>query len=109
MKWQAGQTTDKDVCVLRLEGDLDVFIVDEMRRELATVAENNRHVILDLEKVRFLDSSALGVLVRTSQVSKATGGVVCLAAASPFLVRVLDTTGLNRVFPTFDTVSAAQA
>lgn len=107
MMWKSGQRTVDGTCVVELDGDLDIFIVDEMRRDLTGVAEEHRHVVLDLSSVRFLDSSALGVLVKTKQVASSSGGAVCLAAPSDFIQRILDTTGLNRVFPTFDEVDAA--
>jgi anti-sigma B factor antagonist len=107
MIWKSGQTTVDGACVIQLDGDLDIFIVDEMRRDLTGAAEEYRHVVLDLSSVRFLDSSALGVLVKTKQVASTGGGAVCLAAPSEFIQRILDTTGLNRVFPTFDDVEEA--
>ncbi len=66
-----------------------------------------RHVVLDLSQVTFVDSSGLGLLVRLMTSARTFGGDVKLAAPSPQTAKLLESTGLRRVFELFHTPEEA--
>ncbi len=86
--------------VVAIDGDLDVHTVPVLRRLLADLIEDqgNLFVDVDLSRVRFLDASALRVLVRQRQTLEARGGVFALAGVRPNLSRVLEVTRLASYF-----------
>jgi len=96
-----------DVAVLELQGDLDVLVADPLRAVLTRAAEERRHIVLSIAGVTSVDSAVLGVLVRTHHRLKRRGGFVCLVGASRFVVTILETMYLQRVFPSFETVDEA--
>lgn len=76
-------------------GDLDAFGVASFRRALAQLGE--RRVIIDLEEVVFVDSAGLGALIGCIRRAREQGGRVVVACSRPGLVRVLRSTGFDRI------------
>jgi anti-sigma B factor antagonist len=64
-------------------------------------------VVLDLGAVSFLDSTALGVLLRLERETKARSGRLCFANPSPVVLRLFVQSGLLRSFKVFDTAEEA--
>ncbi|MDG6110339.1 STAS domain-containing protein [Dactylosporangium aurantiacum] len=95
--------------LVQLTGDLDVAVADRLRDALTTACESGRHVVIDMSQVRLIDSTALGALVRAHQHSKHDGRTLCLVRPSRFVVTVLHTMRLLRIFPIFDSPSDATA
>jgi len=52
------------VVVVRASGELDAFAVPDLEAAFADLGQERR-IVADLEHVSFLDSTALGVLVRS--------------------------------------------
>jgi anti-sigma B factor antagonist len=106
-RWRAPRRVVGDAVVLELHGDLDMLVADEVRDTLRHAGDGHRHLVLDLNDVPMIDSTVLGLLVRAHQSAKQRGGVVCLVAPSRFILTVLHTMRLERVFPVFaDTAQA---
>jgi anti-anti-sigma factor len=92
--------TDTAVCVVHLEGEVDVAIVPEVRRALdSTISAGCRNMILDLSKVTYADSSALGLLVWIDHKLAPHGGKLVLVGANRDVTRVLELSGLVGVAP----------
>lgn len=88
-----------DAYVLTLSGELDLHVVDALAGELAAIEEaGGTRVIVDLVGVSFLDSTALAVLVASCKRLRAGGGRLVLVSNDPRTLRVLEITGLDRVF-----------
>ena len=102
-------STSHGATVVHLTGEFDLGDVALLGDACQTaMAEFGDRVAVDLADATFLDSSALGVLVRVSKVAAAQGGWLRLAAAShPPVRRILEITTLDEVFGLFDTVQGA--
>lgn len=99
---RAGETT-----VVHLQGELDLYNADEVRKALFTcAAEEPPRLVIDLTDVKFMDSTALGVLIEAS--SKLTAGK-SLVLAGPGLEtrRALEISGLDRHFSVRDSLADA--
>jgi anti-sigma B factor antagonist len=86
----------------------DAALVPEFKRclaELATPMPGNQ--ALDMSDVRFVDSSALGVLVSVYKASG--GGRVRLVGVTPPVLGLLKLTRMDRVFEIVDTLEPATA
>ena len=93
--------------VLSLAGEIDLYNAEEVRGALleACAAEPNV-LVVDLEKVRFIDSTALGVLIEArSRLADRSG--FRLAAPGLETRRALEVSGLDRHFLVHDTVTEA--
>ena len=94
--------------VLRLGGELDLYNVGQVREALAAAAEDRpARVVVDLSRVTFLDSTALGVLVEAR--AALPEGALRLAAPQLETTRALKVSGLDRHLRVDDTVEDALA
>lgn len=64
-------------------------------------------LVVDLAKVKFVDSVALGALVVLLRRIKQDDGRLALAGLTGHGMRILQVTGLEKVFELFDDVSSA--
>lgn len=84
--------------VVAVWGELDLSTAPELSRSLAPVLDAHPHeLILDLAGLRFIDSSGLTLIVRTSKELKAHEGVLGLAHPTPQVRRVLEIVGLDEL------------
>lgn len=91
-----------------VDGEVDVFTAPKLREKIiALLEEGSDHLVVNLEKVLFMDSTGLGVLVGALKRVKEKDGELALAGAQGTVLRVLSVTGLNAVFPMHDTVEQA--
>jgi anti-sigma B factor antagonist len=100
---------DGGAVVVRLTGELDLYNAAELRAALLeAVADQPERLVVDLGDVRFIDSTALGVLIEVR--GRLAGGRGFLLA-SPRLEtsRALQVSGLDRHFAIHATVGDALA
>jgi anti-sigma B factor antagonist len=91
--------------VIRLAGELDLYNVAEVSAALAQAAEQAPdRLVIDLEEVEFVDSTALGALV---EAGRGLGTQMLLAAPGPDVRRALDVSGLSSHFDVRDSVDDA--
>ena len=69
--------------------------------------EKHGDVVLQLDKVEFLDSSGLGALVRLMRAARSKGGDLKLSGVPPNIRKVLQLTNLLAQFETYDSVEEA--
>ena len=96
-----------DAVVVSLAGELDLYNAEEIRSGLLEACEADPGVlVVDLEEVRFIDSTALGVLIETRSKMTDPDGFR-LAAPGVETRRALEVSGLDRHFLVHDTVAQA--
>ena len=95
--------TVRNTLVVRVKGELDMLIADKMRQEIdrRLEANNIKNLIFNLEKVTFIDSSGLGVIIgRYKKVSAASGRMFIVGAKNP-VEKILHFSGINRLVPMY--------
>lgn len=93
--------------VIHLVGELDLYNAPEVRTALLELcSEQPERLVVDLEQVDFVDSTALGVLIeaRTKLVNR---GSFLLAAPGLETHRALTISGLDRHLSVHESVDAA--
>jgi anti-sigma B factor antagonist len=96
--------------VYRLRGSLDVATSPSVRAALiAAASTHDRHIVVDLSKLEFLDSTGLGALIGAHKRAAEEEGVLRLVVGDGAISRLLHITGLMKIFPTFATVDDAVA
>jgi anti-sigma B factor antagonist len=102
-----------DVTLLRLEGEHDVASVGELRDRLASLAESRRSIVINLTMASFIDSTILGVLLGGLRRAKEDGRGFVFALESDSstgaIDRLLEMSGLLRIFPVYSSVDEATA
>ena len=89
--------------VVDIRGELDDYTAPRLRETLEGLAEEGvADLVLDLGDMTFIDSTGLGVLVGALKRSQAQHGQVTLRRPSPATRKVLELTGLHKVFTLVD-------
>ena len=96
--------------LVELTGEADVTNSDALREVLdAEVAKQPRSMIIDLSGLRFMDSSALHVILRANRVMDRQGGVLALASPREPVAKMLRLTAADQLIPVYPTVREATA
>ena len=96
--------------VVDVEGEIDIYTAPRLRELLIDlVSQNNYQIVVNLEKVGFLDSTGLGVLVGGLKRVRAHDGSLDLVCTREQILRIFRTTGLTKVFGIYQTVDQAIA
>ncbi|RZS79395.1 anti-sigma B factor antagonist [Motilibacter rhizosphaerae] len=99
-----------DKTVVEVGGEIDVYTAPRLREQLVDlVAEGKYHLVVDMEKVDFLDSTGLGVLVGGLKRVRAHDGSLRLVCTQERILKIFRITGLTKVFPIHDSVEDALA
>jgi anti-sigma B factor antagonist len=94
--------------VVALCGELDLLDTPDVASHLiAAVAAYGPSIIVDLARLKFIDSCGLGVLVRVLRWTRESGGDLSLAAPQRQVRQVLRITGLIDVFSVYPSVKQA--
>ncbi|MGH9102180.1 MAG: STAS domain-containing protein [Acidimicrobiales bacterium] len=89
-------------------GELDAFTVGQFRQALVELASTPK-LVIDLADVPFVDSAGLGALIGGIRRARELGGDVAVSCSRPTLVRLLRTTGFDRIVTVAETVEEAAA
>lgn len=105
MRIQADLEHDARVCVVSVEGEIDAATAPELEVALESAIHRGcLNLVIDLERVTYADSSALGLIVTLNRELQPRNGRLVLAGASRDVSRILELSGLVGAAPT---VSAA--
>ncbi|MDO9378146.1 MAG: STAS domain-containing protein [Nocardioidaceae bacterium] len=94
--------------VIEVAGEIDVYTAPRLREALVDLVAKGRHqLVIDVERVEFLDSTGLGVLVGGLKRVRSHNGSLDIVCTQDRLLKIFRITGLTKVFGIFDTVDAA--
>ena len=95
--------------VMSVQGEIDLYTVPRLQRELAGVLASAGPVrlVVDLSGVDFCDSTGVNVLLAAHRQARETGGDLELAAPRPAVRKILQVTGLEAVFTVTDNPAQA--
>jgi anti-sigma B factor antagonist len=87
-------------CVtLRLTGEIDLYTAPSVREAaLRAISHHDGALHVDLSGVTFMDSTGLEVLLATRRRAELSGGSLQLIDPTPSVLRVLEVTGVDRLF-----------
>jgi anti-sigma B factor antagonist len=96
--------------VVTVEGEIDIYTAPRLRELLIDLAATGTcQLIVDLDKVRFLDSTGLGVLAGGLKRVRAHDGWLDLVCTQERILKIFKITGLTKVFGIYQTVDQALA
>jgi len=82
-----------------LDGEIDLYSAAQLKPELAALVEQDiKYIVINLEKVTYLDSTGLGILLGILKKLRERGGDLLIVAPSSRIVRVFEITGLVKIF-----------
>ena len=96
--------------VLAVRGEIDVYTAPRLRELLIELVNGGHHqLVVNMEKVEFLDSTGLGVLVGGLKRVRAHDGSLDLVCTQERILKIFRITGLTKVFGIHETVDGAIA
>ena len=108
MDLKLGHYNKDGIEVVDVEGEIDVYTAPRLRELLIDlVNKNNYQLVVNMEKVEFLDSTGLGVLVGGLKRVRAHDGSLDLVCTQERILKIFRITGLTKVFGIHDTVDEA--
>jgi anti-sigma B factor antagonist len=76
--------------VLVLSGDIDAFKAPQLKQSIISILdEDTQHLILDMFKVDYIDSTVICTLIGATKRLKSRGGTLNLVGCSSHIERVL--------------------
>lgn len=94
--------------VLEIGGEIDVYTAPRVRERLVEILETGqKHLVVDLRRVDFLDSTGLGVLVGVHRRLRGGTGSLTLVCPHEKLMKIFRITGLDTVFDIYPSVEEA--
>jgi anti-anti-sigma factor len=86
------------VATLRIEGELDAVSIPDVRPTIDTlIAERHPRIVVDLSRLRLIDSSGVGALVFLYKKAKEYGGVVTVQGLRDQPLSIFKLLRLDRV------------
>ncbi len=89
----------KNLLFIRLRGELDQSTTENLKFRVSEVIDKYyiKHIILNLEKVGFMDSSGIGFIIgRYSQIKKRQGKIV-ICSMNNIIERIILLSGLKKI------------
>jgi anti-anti-sigma factor len=100
-----------EVRVYRFEGDFGSHNFWEVQAEIEEILESGcTRLVLNVGRMTFINSSALGYLIKTWKILNPQGGHLVLSEPTEFVTRTMSVLGLDMVFQIYpDDETAVEA
>ena len=94
---------DAEGCkILNVCGDVDVYTSPKVKEHINSLIEKEVYkIVVNLEDVRYVDSTGLGVLIGTLKKVKEHNGYIVLVCTNPQIKKIFQITGLVKIFNMF--------
>ena len=110
MDLKLGHHAQDGIEVIDVQGEIDMYTAPRLRELLIDlVSQGSYQLVVNLDKVGFLDSTGLGVLVGGLKRVRAHDGSLDLVCTQQRILRIFRITGLTEVFGIYQTVDQAIA
>jgi anti-sigma B factor antagonist len=97
---------DQRIAIVLATGELDAFAAPDLESAFTQVRDEPR-VLADLDRVSFMDSTALGILVRAARELGESGAIFRVVLPAGSARRIFEITALDRLLPVAETHAAA--
>jgi len=96
-----------DILIADLDGELDHHTSAVIREEIDKTVDafHSKHLIFNFEKVTFMDSSGIGVIMgRYNKISQ-LGGRLVITGCNEYIDRILDMAGIYTIAERLQTIA----
>lgn len=98
---------ERGVVIAEVTGAIELSTVARLRERLFGLADSGQPLIVDLNRVTFIDSTGLGVLIAVARRAQGHGGSLHAVCSRPQTRKLLWLTGVDRRIPLSATVDGA--
>ena len=104
------RSTRNDIPLIEMEGEVDVYTAPQLKQQMLNLLDGgSQGMLIDLTKVEYLDSTALGVLIGGLKRMRERDGNFALVCPNQRVRRVFEITGLDKIFDIYDSEAEAEA
>jgi len=98
-----------DTLIVRLEGELDHHTADMVRQRVESELDRGitSHLVINMERLSFMDSSGLGVILGRYKRVTAGDGRMSLCAVNDQLKKLFELSGMLKILRIYATESQA--
>ena len=94
----------EDFTHLHLRGEFDTFYCPMLQKEIdGLISAGVTRIAINLRLVKFINSTALGAIIKAARILGANDGKLVISRPSPFCREIIEKVGLDRVVPIYDT------
>lgn len=91
------------IVILDINGEIDLYNAPDIKDNIKVlIDEGKRQIIINLEKVSYIDSSGIGVLISSLSNLKKVGGALKIINVYASVKKVFELTKLTSFFDIFD-------
>lgn len=88
--------------IISVQGEIDVYTSPRVKETINELIEKeNYNLIINLEEVRYIDSTGLGVLIGALKRVREHNGSINLICTNPQIKKIFNITGLVKIFGIF--------
>lgn len=99
MEFTVSTRSEGPFTVVEVSGEVDVYTAPRLREAVVSaIDDGNTRLVIDVDKVEFLDSTGVGVMVGALKKVRSSGGTLDIVCTQPRLLKIFDITGLDKVF-----------
>lgn len=100
--------TEGNIDIINLQGRLDINSASDLKEASREIIDKkNCRLILNMEKVDFVNSAGLGALVSLFKDARSSRGEIRLVNLAPYVKEIFDITQLSSIFNIYDDEKAA--
>ena len=96
-----------DVTIFQIAGEINISTSPDLKKSFEKLP--SQKIVIDLEKVGYVDSSGLATLVEILKKSKSQGGQLALSGMSDKVKSLFEITKLDKLFSIFPNQQQALA
>jgi anti-sigma B factor antagonist len=79
-------------------GEIDIMSSEELKKEIKTLIDEKKDIIINGEKIEYMDSTGLGVLISLLKKTKENDNKIVIKNLKPNIYKLFNITGLTKVF-----------
>ncbi len=99
MDIKIGSKDIKGGSLLSIQGEIDVYTSPKVKEAINALIDQNKYsIIVNLEEVRYIDSTGLGVLIGALKKLREHNGNINLVCSNPQIKKIFQITGLVKIF-----------
>jgi len=94
----------RNTLLVRIKGEMDMVIADQLRKEIDRKLDGKKvsNLVINMEKVTFIDSSGLGVILGRYKKINGLSGKMYIVGASPPVKKILMFSGINKLISMYN-------
>ncbi len=97
-----------DVDIIEIIGDLKVFDLADYTSFFDEYLSNGqKKIIIDFSKIKYIDSTAIGLLVNIKRNAEEKGGTLVISSVNDDIMNVFSITGIDKFIDLYNSVDDA--